>query len=384
MGCGSNLRPLKEKIQVMDETLEIDSEILRQWLVTGKNVTVLDVRPIQERIEWSIPASIHVNAYDKLKALNQNALQGVHLAKDVPVVTVCAGGNTSLIAANLLQGQGYEAYSLHGGMKGWSLSWNTAKVIFPSFEIIQFRRTGKGCLSYMITSDKEAMVIDASLPVQNYTDILSKEGLELRYVAETHVHADHLSRSKLLAEENNVPLYMPVPNQLAFEHSPVRADTQFKLGGINIKVLQTPGHTMESVSYLINELVLLTGDTLFTNGVGRPDLKSSEEEAIKKSKLLYQSLQEIMMLDEDTIILPAHSSRPVDFDGIPIQAILRDIKDKVPMLKLNEEEFIQMILQRTPPPPANYIDIVQKNISGDIGNINPIELEVGANRCAIS
>lgn len=368
----------------MDETLEIDFEILRQWLVTGKNVTVLDVRPIQERIEWSIPSSIHVNAYDKLKALNQNALQGVHLAKDVPVVTVCAGGNTSLIAANLLRDQGYEAYSLHGGMKGWSLSWNIAKVIFPSFEIIQFRRTGKGCLSYMITSDKEAMVIDASLPVQNYTDILSKEGFELRYVAETHVHADHLSRSKQLAEEYNVPLYMPVPNQLAFEHSPVSAGTQFKLGGISIKVLQTPGHTMESVSYLINEMVLLTGDTLFTNGVGRPDLKSSEEETIKKSKLLCQSLQEIMKLNEDIIILPAHSSRPVDFDGIPIQANLREIKDKVPMLKLNEEEFIQTILQRTLPPPANYIDIVQKNISGDINNINPIELEVGANRCAIS
>lgn len=368
----------------MADIKEILSETLRDWLEAGKNVTVLDIRPIQERIEWSIPGSIHINSYDKIKAKNQSALRGIHLDKDVPVVTVCAGGNTSLIAADLLRNQGYEAYSLHGGMKGWSLSWNIAKVIFPSFEIIQFRRTGKGCLSYMITSEEEAMVIDASLPVHIYADILSKEGFELRYVAETHVHADHLSRSKQLAEEYNVPLYMPVPNQLTFKHLPVSAGTQFKLGDISIKVLQTPGHTIESVSYLINELVLLTGDTLFTNGVGRPDLKSSEEETIKKSKLLYQSLQEIMKVDEDTIILPAHSSRPVDFDGIPIQAILGEIKANVPMLKLNEEEFIQTILQRTPSPPANYIDNVQKNISGDMNNVYPIELEAGANRCAIS
>ena len=70
----------------------------------------------------------------------------------------------------MLSEQGFEAYSLQGGMKGWSLSWNTAKLSFPDFEIIQFRRTGKGCLSYLISSNGEAIVVDASLPIEAYQE----------------------------------------------------------------------------------------------------------------------------------------------------------------------------------------------------------------------
>src|SRR5689334_10525491 len=115
----------------------VDTITLRNWLETRKPVNVLDIRPIQERSEWFIPGSIYFNAYDKLKANDPDALKGLHLDKSVPVVTICAGGKTSLIAANLLHEQGYEAYSLQGGMRGWSLSWNTARLSFPGFEIIQ-------------------------------------------------------------------------------------------------------------------------------------------------------------------------------------------------------------------------------------------------------
>ena len=82
------------------ETIQtIDTATLRDWLETGKPVNILDIRPIQERTEWFIPGSIYFNAYDKLKANNPNALQGLHLDKTVPVVTICAGGKTSVIAA---------------------------------------------------------------------------------------------------------------------------------------------------------------------------------------------------------------------------------------------------------------------------------------------
>ena len=96
------------------------------------------------------------------------------LTKSVPVVAICAGGKTSMIAAGLLQEQGFEAYSLLGGMKGWSLAWNTAKISFPEFEVIQFRRTGKGCLSYIIASNKEAIVVDASLPIEAYLNDIAE------------------------------------------------------------------------------------------------------------------------------------------------------------------------------------------------------------------
>jgi glyoxylase-like metal-dependent hydrolase (beta-lactamase superfamily II) len=269
-------------------------------------------------------------------------------------------------------------------MKGWSLSWNTAKLSFPDFEIIQFRRTGKGCLSYLVASNNEAIIIDASLPVDAYQEFLVKEKLTLKHVIETHIHADHLSRSKQLAESNNATLHLPAPNKVNFDFIPVNDTTFFQLGNISIRAIQTPGHTVESTSYLIDDKVLLTGDTLFINGVGRPDLKANNDEAMQKSKMLYQSLQKLLALDESITVLPAHTSQPVEFDHTPIQTTIGNIKKSVAMLQLKEEDFINTILQRIPPTPANYLSIVEKNIKGDFSDINPVDLEAGANRCAIS
>ena len=368
----------------MESVQQIDTNTLRSWLETGKEVSILDIRPIEQRTEWFIPGSIYFNAYDKLKASNPDALKGLHLDKTVPVVTICAGGKTSMIAAGLLERQGFEAYSLEGGMNGWSLSWNTARISFPDFEIIQFRRAGKGCLSYMIASNDEAIAIDASLPIEAYQDILKKENLKLKLVIETHIHADHLSRSKQLAEGNNATLHLPAPNKVKFNFVPVDNTTVFQIGNISIKAIQTPGHTLESTSYLIDDKVLFTGDTLFIGGVGRPDLKANNEEAIQKSKLLYLSLQKLLALDENIIVLPAHTSNPVDFDNVPIQTTIGSIKKSVVMLQLSEAEFINTMQHHIPPAPPNYLSIVEKNIKGDFSDIKPVDLEAGANRCAIS
>lgn len=368
----------------MESAKQIDTHTLQTWLETGKDVSILDIRPIQERTEWFIPGSIYFNAYEKLKTNDPDALHGLYLDKTVPVVAICAGGKISMIAAGLLQKQGFDAYSLQGGMKGWSLSWNTAKLSFPGFEIIQFRRTGKGCLSYIIASNHEAIVIDASLPIETYQDVLKKENLRLKFVIETHIHADHLSRSKQLAENNNATLHLPVPNKVNFDFVPVDGTTVFQIGNISIKALPTPGHTLESTSYLVNVKVLLTGDTLFINGVGRPDLKANNEEAIQRSKMLYHSLHGLLALHDDIIVLPAHTSQPVDFDNTPIQTTIGSIKKTVPMLQLSEEDFINTIQRRIPPTPANYLSIVEKNIKGDFSDINPVDIEAGANRCAVS
>lgn len=368
----------------MEGKKEISADTLRYWLESGTEVSILDIRSIQERKEWFIPGSISFAAYDKLKAHNPDALKGLHLDKTIPVVTVCGGGKTSLIAAEQLNGKGFKAYSLQGGMRNWSLAWNTAKISFPGFEITQVRRTGKGCLSYIVASNHEAIVIDASLPIEVYQEILANNNLTLKHVIETHIHADHLSRAKQLAESRNVSIHLPLPNKISFHFEPVNDDTIFKLGNINIKSIHTPGHTLESTCYLIDDKILLTGDTLFINGVGRPDLKSSNEETIRKSKMLYQSLQKILELDESIKVMPAHSSKPVDFDNTAIQTTIGKVKQTITMLKLSEEEFVNTILQRIPPTPSNYLLIAEKNNIGDFNDINPVELEAGANRCAIS
>jgi glyoxylase-like metal-dependent hydrolase (beta-lactamase superfamily II) len=364
--------------------LSVGAEQLRTWLEDKKDVIVLDVRPKEQRKEWQIPGSVYVDAYQQLNANDLSVLDEVNIPENVPVITVCAAGKTSMIAANELRRKGIEAYSLEGGMKAWSTAWNTATITFDKFEVVQFRRTGKGCLSYLIISEKEAAIVDASLPIDAYEQFLTKRNSTLKFVIDTHIHADHLSRSRQLAEKYSIPYYLPVQNRVSFSFKPIAEETNLTVGNISIKPISTPGHTLESTSYLIDEKVILTGDTLFIDSIGRPDLKASTEETKDKASLLYHSLQKLMALDENTIVLPGHTSKPVEFNHIPIQASLSSIKQNVAMLHLEEEEFVETILQRIPPTPANYLTIVEKNIKGEYADVNPADLEAGANRCAIS
>jgi len=368
----------------MEEIKQIDASTLSQWLDSNKHISVVDVRPIEERKEWFIPGSYHIDAYAKLKKHDSHALDELYLDKKIPVVTVCASGKTSLIAAGILQKQGYETYSLKDGMKGWSLAWNKAILNFRDYQIIQLRRTGKGCLSYIIASDYEAIIVDASLPIEVYENIVQQYNWKLRAVMETHIHADHLSRSKQVADKFQVPLMLPGPNKVLFAYQKLAENEIINLKKIAIKVIATPGHTIESVCFLINDEVLLSGDTIFTDAVGRPDLKANEEETEKRTALLYDSLQKIMQLDGKIIVLPAHTGLPIDFDEKPLTATLSEIKKNVQVIQLSKEAFVRNIISRLPPPPSNYLAIVDKNLAGNFSDINPIDLEAGANHCAIS
>ena len=139
----------------------------------------------------------------------------------------------------------------------------------------------------MIISGQEAMVVDASLHVEVYRDFIENRNITLKYVVDTHVHADHLSRAKELAESFGLKPSIPKNDKLAYPFHTISDNTIFEVGEVQVKAIHTPGHTLESTSYLVDDKALLTGDTLFTNGVGRPDLKANEEEARQKESLLY-------------------------------------------------------------------------------------------------
>jgi len=126
--------------------ISIGAMTLRDMLERGERVTVVDVRKGEDRAEWLIPGSVHVEAYDALNSGDDQAMQGLELPEGEFVVTVCGRGHSSAVAAQQLRRQGYEALSLEGGMKTWSLAWNTAEVPLPgaSAEMVQMRRTGKG------------------------------------------------------------------------------------------------------------------------------------------------------------------------------------------------------------------------------------------------
>lgn len=358
---------------------------LRQLLERGAPITVLDVRPADQRTEWCIPGSVHADAYDALRRGEPTALADFHPANGDRIVTVCAAGKTSMLAAERLRARGLDAVSLEGGMRAWSLAWNTADVPCPgsSARIVQLRRTGKGCLSYLIGSNGDAVVVDASLEPQIYHRVAGKHGWRIRTVLETHVHADHLSRARALAVDTGARLCLPATDRVSFEYAPLKDGDIVRVGSAGLRVFHTPGHTPESGCYLLDEQALFTGDTLFLAAVGRPDLEASAEQAHHRAHVLHASLQRLVALPPETVILPAHTSEPVAFDGQPISATLRQVQERTSLLRETEETFVSQILTRLPPTPPNHHRIVALNEAGTLPD-DPTELEAGANRCAVA
>ena len=363
----------------------IDTETLRHWLDAGKPVVILDVRLVADRVTWAIPGSVHVDVYADLKAHNAHALDGVSLPSDIPVVTVCNSGYTSKIASKQLQARGIEAHSLEGGMQAWSLSWNTADIPLPtsSAMVIQIRRVGKGCLSYLVGSREEAVVIDAALEPEVYLSLAQSRGWRITAVLDTHIHADHLSRARLVAERCGAIVYLPEQERVSYPYTPLKNGSTIRVGDVSLTAIFTPGHTSESMCYLVDQKALFTGDTLFLHGVGRPDLQASAEETRAHAHLLYQTLQHLLALPAHTLILPGHTSTPTPFDKIPLIATVSDLRDKVELLRLSESEFVETLVTGIPAVPTNHDRIIELNEAGELIE-NPIELEAGANNCAIS
>jgi glyoxylase-like metal-dependent hydrolase (beta-lactamase superfamily II) len=366
-------------------TQQIETETLREWLDAQRPVTVLDIRTDEDRAQWAIPGSVHVNAYEALRDGRPGALTDAAFPADRPVVTVCNAGRVSQTAAKILAGRGFDARSLAGGMKAWSLAWNLADVPLCDalVRVIQVRRTGKGCLSYVVGSGGEAAVIDASVPADVYIDLARRRGWTIRYVLETHIHADHLSRARELVMETHAALLLPVQQRAKFHFIAVADGDRIQIGKATLAAIHTPGHTNESTAYLLNEAVVFTGDTLFTNGVGRPDLHADAEAVRQRARVLFQSLTRLRDLPPGMLVLPAHASQPIPFDGRPIAAPLKDVSTWLSDWIASESAFVERVTSKLPPTPPNFVRIVELNEMGKLPSGDATELEAGANRCAV-
>jgi glyoxylase-like metal-dependent hydrolase (beta-lactamase superfamily II) len=225
-------------------------------------------------------------------------------------------------------------------------------------------------------------VIDAALDPEAYFEITDDRGWKITGVLETHIHADHLSRSRKLAELSQASLYLPEQDRVSFSFTPVRDGDVLKVGAAKLKAIHTPGHTMESTSYLLDGLALFTGDTLFIGAVGRPDLGADSEDAQIRAKTLHNSLQRILALAPETLILPGHTSEAVAFDGEMIGSTLAEVRKSAEALRLAEDAFVEKITAHLPPTPPNYHQVVELNEVGRLAEGDPTDLEAGANRCA--
>ncbi len=212
----------------------------------------------------------------------------------------------------------------------------------------------------------------------------NKHGWTITTVLETHVHADHLSRSRKLAELSEATLYLPDQNRVSYSFVPVRDADALDIGAARLTAVHTPGHTPESACYLLDDRALFTGDTLSLAGVGRPDLEASSEGARTKAHALYGSLERILALPPETLILPGHTGEPIAFDGEPVAGTLAGVREEVALLDAPEDDFVEKILARIPPTPPNHHRIVEFNEAGVLPEGDPTDLEAGANRCAVS
>jgi glyoxylase-like metal-dependent hydrolase (beta-lactamase superfamily II) len=264
-------------------------------------------------------------------------------------------------------------------MKAWSMSWNAAGVSVPGAEaqVVQVRRTGKGCLSYVVGSGDEALVIDASVEPEAYIRLAEGRGWRIMRVLDTHVHADHLSRSRYLAELTGVALHLPEGAPVSYPHLSLGDGEAIGVGRDKLEVLSTPGHTPESACYLLAGRTLFTGDTLFLTSVGRPDLEATPEQAREKARALHRSLIRLLDLPPETVVLPGHSPEPVPFDGMPLSATLSKVRSDVGLLQESEEAFVEKVSGRVSPPPTNHEHIVEFNRSGRMPEADPTELDAG-------
>jgi glyoxylase-like metal-dependent hydrolase (beta-lactamase superfamily II)/rhodanese-related sulfurtransferase len=238
-----------------------------------------------------------------------------------------------------------------------------------------------GCLAqgaYFIESNGEAAVIDPLRETTPYLERAEKDNVKINYVFETHFHADFVSGHIDLSKKANAPIvYGPTTANLGFDAIIATDGQEFKLGNVTIKVLHTPGHTMESSCFLLidengKEHALFSGDTLFIGDVGRPDLAQKVASDLTQEKLatyLFDSLRnKIMPLSDDVLVYPAHGAGSACGKNMSKETFdtLGNQKKNNYALRadMTKEEFIKEVTTGLMPPPAYFPLNVMMNIEG--------------------
>lgn len=237
-----------------------------------------------------------------------------------------------------------------------------------------------GCLAqgaYYIESEGEAAVIDPLREVQPYIEKAERRGAKIKYVFETHFHADFVSGHQDLSAKTGAPIvFGPTGMKMGFDAIVAKDGQEFPLGKAKIRVIHTPGHTMESSCFLLineegKEEALFTGDTLFIGDVGRPDLAQKVIADLTQDKLaahLYDSLREkIMPMADDIVVYPAHGAGSAcgkNMSKETSDTLGNQKKTNYALQEMTKEEFVKEVLTGLTPPPSYFPQNVMMNIQG--------------------
>lgn len=368
----------------------IRSKELHKKINKGEPVLVLDVRNPEEYNDWKIEGaklqSINIPYFD---FLDDNEKNYELLPKETEIVIVCAKGGSAEMVAEILDEKGYKVYVLEDGMKGWSQFYHPVTVAKEDdLKILQVNRLSKGCLSYMVISNNEALLVDPNRHIDEYIQLAEKENAKIMHIMDTHLHADHISGGHELAKQTGASYYISSSEMQASDlpYNPLDKYDQIQFGSVQVKILAvpTPGHTPGSVSILVNDKYLLSGDTIFVGGLGRPDLGGKAREWAQS---LYDTVfKTIANLSDDVLVLPTHYAdiKEINANGY-VGATLDDIRKNNEIMRTEDrEQFTEKVAGGVGATPPNYEEIVE--INRGVVEVTPekaTELEIGPNRCAI-
>ncbi|MGG6310360.1 MBL fold metallo-hydrolase [Paenibacillus macerans] len=370
MSAGELARILlsKEELFILDVRNESD---FNAWKIEGENVDVVNI-PYFELLDGIGPALGKI-------------------PEDKKVLVVCAKeGSSQFVAEQIVKTGRSDVHYLEGGMKSWSEHLEPVKIgeLKNGGSLYQFVRLGKGCLSYMIISDGEAAVVDSLRMTDHFERFASEQGATIKHTLDTHLHADHISGGRKLAEQTGGTYWLPPKDaeEVTFPYEKLEENRNIKVGNATIQIepVYSPGHTIGSTSLIVDDEYLLSGDILFIESIGRPDLAGKAGEWVGDLRnTLYHRYKG---LSQGLIVLPAHFGKVSELgeDG-KVMARLSDLYQNNPGLNIqDEEDFKHVVTEKLPPQPHAYQEIRQTNM----GKMTPSEdeqreMEIGPNRCAV-
>lgn len=242
-----------------------------------------------------------------------------------------------------------------------------------------FKQFYLGCLahaSYLVGSDGEAAVVDPQRDVDQYVEEAAAEGLKIKYVVETHLHADFVSGHRELAARTGAEIVFGEKAQARFPHKAVRDGDELKVGRVVLRILETPGHTPESISVLVIDTEVspepqkvLTGDTLFVGDVGRPDLAGARGYTpADMAALMYDSLHgKLLKLDDSVEVWPAHGAGSMCGRNISkdtSSTIGSQRRFNYALAPMSKDEFVRILTTDLAEPPAYFPKDAELNREG--------------------
>lgn len=370
----------------------ISVQEIAKKVVNQEKLFILDVRTEDAFTDWKIEGA----NFEYLNTPYFDLIEGIDPIKDqIPtdhdIAVVCAKGGSSEFVAEQLVEEGFDnVYSVEGGMKAWSEHLEPVKVadLKDGGELYQFVRLGKGCLSYMVISDGEAAVIDAVRMTDVFINFAYEKGATITHAFDTHLHADHISGGREISEKTGATYWLPPKDatEVQFDYQPLEDGEDVKIGSskISVQALYSPGHTIGSTSFVVDDQYLMSGDILFVDSIGRPDLAGLAEDWVGDLReTLYNRYKE---LSDELVVLPAHfmTNRELNDDGSVGEKLGKLYEENHGLNVSDEKEFRNMVTENLPPQPNAYQEIRETNM----GKMSPEsekqrEMEVGPNRCAV-